>query len=144
MQEDGDTDSICYGLRFSCSLLKNLILKDKCWVKGKIALLRKQTILGRRWTHVPKNQLPVVDQWARDFKGEFQACTGCGGLNAEQHSHLWQSSWNWSFGGLISIILIVLSTFNLQLQGQFVPISLRPVLGIVTAYVIAAFWSSCC
>ena len=42
--------------------------------------------------------------------------------------------------------LIVLSTVNLQLQGQFVPISLRPVLGIVqdgAAYFMATVWSSC-
>ena len=32
---------------------------------------------------------------------------------------------------LISIILIVLSTVDLQFQGWFVPISLRPILGIV-------------
>ena len=47
------------------------------------------------------------------------------------------------FGGLISVILIVLSTINLQLQGQFVPISLSPVLRIVAAYVMATVWSSC-
>ena len=45
--------------------------------------------------------------------------------------------------GLISIILTVLSTVNLQFQGQFVPISLRPVLRIVAAYVMATAWSSC-
>ena len=31
-------------------------------------------------------------------------------------------------GGLTSVILIVLNTGSLQFQGQFVPISLRPVL----------------
>ena len=35
------------------------------------------------------------------------------------------------FGGLISIILIALSVVNLQFQGQFIPISLRPILRIV-------------
>ena len=34
-------------------------------------------------------------------------------------------------GGLISIILIALSIVNLQFQGQFIPISLRPILRIV-------------
>ena len=33
----------------------------------------------------------------------------------KQHSQLWQSSWNWSCGGLTSVILIVLGTANLQL-----------------------------
>ena len=43
-------------------------------------------------------------------------------------------------GGLISVILVVLGTVNLQFQGHFVPISLRPVLGIVAAYVMATVW----
>ena len=39
-------------------------------VKGKIALLRKPAILGRRWTHVPKNQLPTPQVVLRDGKGK--------------------------------------------------------------------------
>ena len=38
-----------------------------------------------------------------------------------------------SCGGLISVISTVFSTVTLQLQGQFVSISLRPALRIVTA-----------
>ena len=34
---------------------------------------------------------------------------------------------------IASIMLIVISTINIQLQGQFVSISLRPVLGTVAA-----------
>ena len=60
-------------LRFGCSSLKNP-LRDKCWVKGKIALLRKLAILRRKWTHVLKNQLFLADQEAGDFKGELQGC----------------------------------------------------------------------
>ena len=41
-------------------------------------------------------------------------------------------------GGLTSVILIVSGTVNLQSQGSFVPISLRPVLGIVVAHVLGA------
>ena len=41
-------------------------------------------------------------------------------------------------GGLTGIILVVLGTFYLHFQGPFVPISLRPVLGIVTAHVLGA------
>ena len=33
--------------------------------------------------------------------------------------------------------------YNLQFQDQFVPISLRPIPGIVAAYVMATVWSSC-
>ena len=45
-------------------------------------------------------------------------------------------------GGLISVILVVLSTVNLQFQHLSVPISLRPVLGTVAAYIMATVWSS--
>ena len=41
-------------------------------------------------------------------------------------------------GGLTSAILIVLGTVNLQFQGPFVPVSLRPVLGIVAAHVLGS------
>ena len=46
-------------------------------------------------------------------------------------------------GGLTSVILIVLGTVNLQFQGPFVPISLWPVLRIVTTHVLGTVWSSC-
>ena len=45
--------------------------------------------------------------------------------------------------GQTSVILIVLSTVNLQFQAQFVSRVLRPVLKIVAAYVMAIVWSSC-
>ena len=45
-------------------------------------------------------------------------------------------------GGLTSIVFIVLSTVNLQFQGRFVSIFLRPVLGMA-GYVMATVWSSC-
>ena len=66
-----------------------------------------------------------------------------GGHTQKQHSLIWGSSWNWSCGGLTSVILIVLSAVHLQFQARFVPISLRPVLGTVAAYVTATVWSSC-
>ena len=44
--------------------------------------------------------------------------------------------------GLTSVILIVLGTVNLQFQGPFVPISLRPVLRVVPAHVWGTVWSS--
>ena len=47
------------------------------------------------------------------------------------------------FNGLTSVILIVLHTVNLQFQGWFVPISLRPVLRIVVVQGMATGWSSC-
>ena len=41
-------------------------------------------------------------------------------------------------GGLTRVIVLVLDAVNLQFQGQFVSISLRPILGIVAAYVMAS------
>ena len=46
-------------------------------------------------------------------------------------------------GGLVSLILVVVGTVNLQFQGPFVPISLWPVLRIVTTRVLGTVWSSC-
>ena len=36
------------------------------------------------------------------------------------------------------LVLVVLGTVNLQFQGPFVPVSLRPVLGIVAAHVLGS------
>ena len=46
-------------------------------------------------------------------------------------------------GGLTSVILIVLSTANHQFQHSFFPILLRPILRIVSAYVMATVWFLC-
>ena len=43
-----------------------------------------------------------------------------GVLCAKQQGHLQQSSWNWSCGGLISVILIVLSSVNRQFPASLV------------------------
>ena len=40
--------------------------------------------------------------------------------------------------GLISVTLVVLSTVSLQFQGWFVLTSLKPILGIVAAYVMVS------
>ena len=39
--------------------------------------------------------------------------------------------------GLTSVVLVVLGTVNLQVQGLFISVSLRPILKIVAAYVMA-------
>ena len=65
------------------------------------------------------------------------------GCKQRQQSQLWYSSWNWWCSGLITVILIILSTVNLQFQGWLIPIFLRPILGIVAAYVMVTVWSSC-
>ena len=54
-------------------------------------------------------------------------------LQGETASQLWQSSSNWSYGVLKSVILIILGTINFQFQNLSVSIFLRPILSIVTA-----------
>ena len=78
----------------------------------------------------------IAYQWARALYRQRERAM------CRNSNQLCQSSWNWSCGGLISVILIVLSTVNLQFQSRFVSISLRPVLGIVAAYVMATVCSS--
>ena len=74
----------------------------------------------------------------------FQGCIGGGrGLHAETAQSALTVILKLVIGSLASVILIVLGTVNLQFQGRFVPISLRPVLRIVAAYVLAKVWSSC-
>ena len=76
-------------------------------------------------------------------RGQELLSTEGGGYMQKQHRQLWQASWNWSCGGLTSVILIVLGTVSLQFWGQFVSISLKQILGIVAAYVMPTVWSSC-
>ena len=45
--------------------------------------------------------------------------------------------------GLTSVNFTVLGIVYLQVHGRFVLISLRPILGITAAYVMATVWSSC-
>ena len=56
----------------------------------------------------------------------------------KQHSQLCHLE----IGDLTSVILIVLNTVNLQFQGWFVLISLRPLVRIVAVYIMATVWSS--
>ena len=53
------------------------------------------------------------------------------GLRAETAQSVLTVIFKLVIGGLISIILIVLGTVNLQFQGPFVPICLRLILSIV-------------
>ena len=62
------------------------------------------------------------------------------GLHAETAQSVVTVIFKLVIGGLLSIILVVFGTVNLQFQGHFVPMSSRPVLGIVAAYVMAIVW----
>ena len=87
---------------------------------------------GGEGGQLSKGQLPSTDdQWARAFIDRGR------GLHAETaHSSL-TVILKVVIDGLTSVILIALSTNNLQLHDQCVLIFLRPILGTVAAYVIA-------
>ena len=106
-------------------------------VERKVCFILDARSLGGEGGRLSKSWLPPTDsQGARAFIGG-----GRGYLQKQQSAVT--SSWHWSSVVLISSILIVSSTVHLQFQGRFVPISLRPVLGIAAAYVMATAWSSC-
>ena len=92
--------------------------------------------------HLSEGQLlPSTGKlWARAFIDR----SGEGGrLHAETAQSALTVIFRLVIGGLTGVILLVLGTLNLQFQGPFVPISLRPVLEIVAAAVVGTVWSSC-
>ena len=126
------TESVC--AVSSCSLLKSQ-------VGGKESLLhfRCQQLEGRVTDICPKADDPpppprtskVGMNWARTFidrSGRW--------LHAETTLSSLTVIFRLVLSGLAGIIMFVLDTVNLQFQGPFFPISLRPVLGIVAALVI--------
>ena len=83
-----------------------------------------------------------ADKEQRLFKAEFWGGVGAGcvGKGTGLHAETAQSALTVTLKLVIShinVISIVLSTVNLELQDWFVPISLRPILGIVAVYVMA-------
>ena len=60
------------------------------------------------------------------------------GLHAETAQSALTIIWKLVKGGLISVFLIIITTVTLQLQSQFVPVSLRPDLGSLEVSVTAA------
>lgn len=90
----------------------------------------------------PKSQHSIASQWVRAFKGEFQECVG-GGATCRTSPSALMATLKSGISGLTSAILIVLSTFTLQYQGRFAPISSRPVFVTVAADVMPIVWPSC-
>ena len=79
---------------------------------------------------------PPDNQWARVFMDRGR------GLHAERAHSALTVLLKLVISGLIANLLIVLNTINLQFQGWFAPISFRPFIGIVAAYVVASVWLS--
>ena len=86
--------------------------------------------LGAKGRHLSESQLPPQNFYRLGL-----------GIHAEQQSQL-DTHLQIVTGGLTSVFLTVLGEVNLQFQGPFVPISLRPVLRIVAAHVLGTVWSS--
>lgn len=65
-------------LRFGCLSLRNPTQRDKWWVKGKIALLRKPEILQRKDLCPQKNKLPIADKRPEFSKEGFRDAQASG------------------------------------------------------------------
>ena len=99
---------------------------------------------GKKVDSCPKETTLHCQQGTRDFKEVFQECVGAERrLHAETAQSALTVILKLVISGLISVILIVLSMVDLQFQGWFVPISLRPTFTILAAYVMATVWLSC-
>ena len=119
-------------------------IKRQGWWKGKFALFPRPATGG--WAgggggDVCARPAPPATLTIRGQELSFM--DGARWLRAETAQSALTVILKSVIGGLTSVILIVLSTVNLQFQGRFVSISLRPILGTVAACVTATAWSSC-
>ena len=128
--------------------LRSQCLRDKGWWEKTDALFRMSATWEDGWV-LPKPSLSCQldgKGFHRGKLGPFMVCRQ--GLHADQHSQLWPSSQNRPCSDLVSIIC------NLQLQGWFVHIPLRPISDVRqavdistaqdgAAYIKATVWSSC-
>ena len=79
---------------------------------------------------------PKGNQWSESLYSQKEEATRRNST-VSSDSHL-----QTVISGLTSVVSVVLSTVRLQFQGPLVHISWRPVLGIVTVYVLGIVWSS--
>ena len=98
---------------------------------------------GGGWTSVQRPTPPHPPPHTHSNRGARAFIDRRRGLHAETAQSALTVIFRLVIGGLTSVILIVLGTVNLQFQGPFVPISLWPVLRIVTTHVLGTVWSSC-
>ena len=117
-------------------------IKMQGWWKGKLALFWRRATWGRMDSCPEAESHPALPHWHSVGQNFYSRRRRCIGREKRLHVETAPSSYNWSCSGLISVILIVSKAVSFQFQGQFIPVSLRPVLRIVAAYVMATFWSS--
>ena len=111
------------------------------WWKGKFALFQMPATAGecrhlsRGWLSPPPPHT-LASSGARAFTDRRR------GLNAKTAQSALTVIFKLVIGGLTNIVLAVLGTVNLQFQGPFAPIPLRPVLRNVVAHVMGTVWLS--
>ena len=123
-------------LSLQSHLLSKSILERQVLVERKVCFIPVASNRGERWTHVqrPTPPHPSISGWEL-FKGSFQGVwTEEWGLFAETVQAAVVGILNWSRGALI-----VLGAVSFQFQGQFVSISLRPVLRTTWHHVVNFF-----
>ena len=86
--------------------------------------------------HLSKGQLPALSCTIPEKQGIRVFIDRERELFAETAQSALTVIFRLIIGGLVSLILVVLGTVNLQFQGLFAPISLWPVLRIVVAHVV--------
>ena len=92
----------------------------------KTTTMRQQG--GEGTASCPKADSPTDNQRTRAFTNKGR------GLHTETAQSALTVILNLVISGLTSVILIIWGTVNLQLRGQFVPVSVRPVLRTVAVY----------
>ena len=112
---------------FGCSLPQKPINRPGWWTGKLASFQRLATGVGERVDVCPKMDSPNWHQWGKSFYRQRQGAT-CRTAQSALTVILRLIS-----SGLTSIILLVLGTVNLQLQGWFISVSLRPILGIAAA-----------
>ena len=114
-------------------------------VERKVCFISDATSEGLEggWQTSVQRLTPTPQPTATSGARAFIDRVGVGELHAETAQSSLTVIFKLVISGLTSIILVVLGTVDLQFQGPLVPISLRPVLRIVAAYVVGTVWSLC-
>ena len=105
-------------------------------VYRKVSFISDISYQWGRWQTSVQRPIPLPPSPAQVTCGARACIDRWKGLHAETTQLSLIVIFQLVISGLTSILLVVLGTVNLQFQGPFIPISLRPVLGIVAAYVL--------